>query len=33
MFRLLAGLLAPVTRLITGAEPYDYEADDPLLSD
>jgi hypothetical protein len=33
MLRLLAGLLAPVAKLIAGGEPYDYESDDPLLSD
>jgi hypothetical protein len=33
MLRLLAGLLSPLAKLITVGEPYDYEADDPLLSD
>ena len=32
MLRILAGFLAPLTRLITAGEPYDFEADDPLLS-
>jgi len=31
--RLRAGLLAPVTKLISRGEPYDYEADDPLLAE
>jgi hypothetical protein len=31
MLRLLAGLFSPLTRIISLGEPYDYEADDPLL--
>jgi hypothetical protein len=31
MLRLLAGIFAPITRIIAGGEPYDYEADDPFL--